>query len=217
MLVVLTDRRLCRRAGRSLTATLAAAIEGGPFCLVIREKDLPRTERARLAVSAMELVRPHGCRVMLASDAALAHRIGADGVHLAASDPLPTLPVGTIGRSCHGAEDLRRAGRDGADYATISPVFLTESKPGYGPPLGLDGLESLAALSTVDVLALGGVSRSNAASCLAAGAAGVAVMREVMTAADPGQVVAELREALRTDGAVRVAQPHAPTPEARTA
>ncbi len=181
-----------------MLATLAAAADGGAFSVVIREKDLSRADRARLAVAAMELLHPRSVEVLVATDAALAHRIGADGVHLAASDPLPSLPVGIVGRSCHDTSDLDRAGRDGADYATVSPVFPSASKPGYGPPLGVDGLARAAAHSPVAVLALGGVSGSNAGRCLEAGAAGVAVMGAVMAADDPGRAVAELRASLGT-------------------
>jgi len=74
----------------------------------------------------------------------------------------------------------------GADYVTVSPVFLTVSKPGYGPALGTDGLARIVARVAGPVIALGGVTAANAASCRAAGAQGVAVMGEVMRAADRG-------------------------------
>jgi thiamine-phosphate pyrophosphorylase len=87
----------------------------------------------------------------------------------------------------------------GADYVTVSPVFLTASKPGYGPALGLDGLAHIVERVAGPVIALGGVTAANAASCRAAGAHGIAVMGEVMRAADPRAAVdAILREICRS-------------------
>ena len=88
--------------------------------------------------------------------------------------------------------ELADAATHGAAYATVSPVFATTSKPGYGPPLGLVGLRALVAGTRVPIVALGGVGPDDVGVCLAAGATGVAVMGAVMTAADPGAVVREL-------------------------
>ncbi len=75
---------------------------------------------------------------------------------------------------------------------TVSPVFLTASKPGYGPALGLDGLTKIIAAAAGPVVALGGITPDNAALCRGAGASGIAVMGEVMRAADPHATVARL-------------------------
>jgi thiamine-phosphate pyrophosphorylase len=83
---------------------------------------------------------------------------------------------------------------DVAAYATFSPVFATASKPGYGPALGIDGLaagcRTVAGVgSPLAVYALGGIGPSQAGACLAAGAAGVAVMGAEMRADDPHGIV----------------------------
>jgi thiamine-phosphate pyrophosphorylase len=86
--------------------------------------------------------------------------------------------------------------RAGADYVTISPIFLTDSKPGYGPALGLDGLRAAVAAAPGPVVALAGIGATNAAACVAAGASGVAVMGEIMRAGDPEATVRALIDAL---------------------
>src|SRR5262249_27456156 len=95
------------------------------------------------------------------------------------------LPGVLIGASAHCAEEAAALLLAGADYVTVSPVFLTASKPGYGPALGLDGLASIVARAPGPVVALGGITAQNAALCLSAGARGVAMMGEVMRSADP--------------------------------
>jgi thiamine monophosphate synthase len=73
------------------------------------------------------------------------------------------------------------------DYVTLSPIFLTSSKPGYGPALGT---HILSVRASRPIVALGGVDdAAKAAACREAGAAGVAVMGAVMRAADPAAVV----------------------------
>ena len=94
-----------------------------------------------------------------------------------------------IGISAHDAEEVAKAADAGADYATLSPIFLTGSKPGYGPALGLEALRRRGPLP---VLALGGVDAGNAAACLEAGASGLAVMGEAMRAASPRDFMAGL-------------------------
>ena len=106
------------------------------------------------------------------------------------------MPGALIGVSAHSARDAAAALRAGADYVTVSPVFPTASKPGYGPALGLDGLARMVMAAPGPVLALGGVTPDNAALCRAAGAGGIAVMGEVMRADDPRAIVAQLIRAL---------------------
>jgi len=119
---------------------------------------------------------------------------GTDGVHLAARQPAV---VGPFGRSCHDLNELTAAAAEGARYVTYSPVAPSPSKPGYGPPLGVDGLRrACRAVPDLPIYALGGVDPDNAAGFRAAGAHGVAVMGIVMRAADPAAVVADLLAAV---------------------
>jgi thiamine-phosphate pyrophosphorylase len=125
---------------------------------------------------------------------------GADGVHLpGGGDPAAArrlLPRGLIGVSAHSPEEVAAQLKAGADYATLSPIFLTESKPGYGPALGLDALAAAARLSPGPVVALAGIDEHNAAACLAAGARGIAVMGEIMRAPDPEAATRRLLAAI---------------------
>lgn len=181
-LLVLTDRT--QTAGRPLVDVVDAAVTGGARAVVLREKDLPEGDRAELASALRAVLAEVDGTLLAASEPCL----GTDGVHLAASDPFPAFGPRIVGRSCHNAEELHQAARAGCTYATLSPIFASASKPGYGPALGTGALTD----RPLPVYALGGVSTDNAGACVAAGAAGIAVMGAVMRAPDPTTVVAEL-------------------------
>ena len=192
-LLVLTDRRQCERAGHVLHQVVAAVCNAPvPVAVLFREKDLPPTERLRLGEEVRAAVDAAGVPLLVASDPALATELGAAAVHLAAADPVPVTATIVHGRSCHDADEVRVAVREGAAYATVSPVFLTESKPGYGPAIGATALAALVeAAGDMPVYALGGVTPDRVSPCMAAGVAGVAVMGAVMAAPDPGAVLSD--------------------------
>jgi thiamine-phosphate pyrophosphorylase len=122
-------------------------------------------------------------------DAALAR--GADGVHLGQSDDgiERALEAGLLlGLSVATRREAAIAEYRGAGYIGAGPIWATPSKPDAGEPIGLDTLAEICMSVSVPVIAIGGVDASNAADCIRAGAAGVAVIR---AAGDPA-----LREAL---------------------
>ena len=85
----------------------------------------------------------------------------------------------------------------------MSPVFLTASKPGYGPALGLDGLAAHRRRRLPGRSWRWAASApENAALCRAAGARGIAVMGEVMRAADPRAMVERFVHALSVGAGV---------------
>lgn len=197
-LLVLTDRRQSEAAGRTLPATVVEAVRGGARAVVLREKDLPAPARRDLACELRALLDPVGGLLIVASDAEAARTAGATGVHLARTESPPHGGDLLLGRSCHDAAELRAAAALGVDYVTLSPIYATPSKPGYGPALG----ETMAGLiadtrGCPPVYALGGVTPERVARCRTAGAYGVAVMGAVMGAADPAAVAAEFVRALR--------------------
>lgn len=192
-LLILTDRHRVQAAGGRLVETVAAAVDAGADTVLLRERDLPRSERCQLASDVAGVVRRAGARFLVSSDPAVAAAAGADGLHLTANDPVS---AGWHGRSCHDADALERAASTGAAYATLSPVAPTASKPGYGPTLGVEGTAKLAAAAPLPVVALGGVGPATAAELHVAGVSRVAVMGAVMGSTDPGTVVRRLVAAI---------------------
>ena len=82
----------------------------------------------------------------------------------------PEIPL--IAVSCHSPAEVTQAAVNGAPLAVFSPVF--EKKD--ATPTGLEALHQ-ACKNKIPVLALGGITLSNAHACLAAGAAGIAAIR----------------------------------------
>jgi thiamine-phosphate pyrophosphorylase len=198
-LLVISDRRQARRP---VAEVAAAAFAGGCRWFSLREKDLPAAERCVLLASLVALGRSWRATVSVHEDIAAAVETGAGAVHLpSGADPAAArarLRGALLGASAHCAEEASALLRAGVDYVTISPIFLTASKPGHGPALGLDGLKA-AVTKAGPVIALGGVSAENAALCLSAGAQGVAVMGEVMRAKSPRAAVEHILKAISSD------------------
>jgi len=111
-------------------------------------------------------------------DAAL--ELAADGVHLGRSDEGAerALAAGLLlGLSASSVAEAVGAEARGAAYVGAGPVWATPSKQDAGPPIGLGGLGAICRAVSVPVVAIGGIDASNAAACIGAGAAGVAVIR----------------------------------------
>nr|WP_231931737.1 thiamine phosphate synthase [Micromonospora echinospora] len=207
-MVLLTDRR---SADRGLAEVVAQAVAGGVRWVVLREKDLPRPERAALAAELRAILADAGGTLVVAGPDPL----GGDAVHLPAAGPYPPPRLGLVGRSCHDRAELARLTTE--DYATVSPVHPTPTKPGYGPPLHPDGLADLIRTSPVPVLALGGIGTPDQVhACVAAGAVGVAVLGALMRAEHPTEAATTLTRAFAEAALTRPDTRHAGTKVAAT-
>lgn len=189
-LLVITDRRQARHSLEYVAERVFAA---GCRWLSVREKDLHPEARVTLLRRLDALGRRWGAAVGVHDDLAAAKALGVP-LHLPAGASAGAAryalgPAQLIGQSFHWGDGPAAAA---LDYVTLSPVFASDSKPGYGPALELDGLEAAINRTAVPVLALGGIDAGRVRGCLTAGAVGVAVMGGVMRADDPAAVVAEL-------------------------
>jgi len=162
--------------------TARAAVEGGATVVQLRRKDATNDE----LVEAGRPFRALGVTFVVNDDVEAAIRLGADGVHLGREDSGAerALEAGLLlGLSASSVGEARAAEQAGAGYIGAGPVWSTPSKPDADRPVGLGGLAEICAAVDVAVVAIGGIDASNAADCIRAGAAGVAVIRAARDAA----------------------------------
>ena len=165
------------------TARMAA--EGGATVVQWRLKDVPTAEVVERGRATRSLCARHGITFVVNDDLEAALLLGADGIHLGREDEgaARAREQGlTLGLSASNVDEALAV--DGtADYIGAGPVWSTPSKTDADPPIGLDGLSEICSRVSVPVVAIGGIDVANAADCIRAGAAGVAVIRAARDAA----------------------------------
>jgi thiamine-phosphate pyrophosphorylase len=157
------------------TARRAAA--GGATVVQLRRKGASTAELVELGARLRDLE----ANVIVNDDVEAALELGC-GVHLGQSDPgierarEAGIPLGI---SVAKRRDAAIAEYAGATYLGAGPIWPTPSKPDADEPIGIDGLRDICLSVSIPVVAIGGIDSSNAAECIRAGAAGVAVIRAV--------------------------------------
>jgi thiamine-phosphate pyrophosphorylase len=157
------------------TARRAAA--GGATVVQLRLKGAPTEEVVALGRALFGL----GAELVVNDDVDAALELGC-GVHLGQGDAgverarEAGIPLGI---SVTKRREAAVAEFSGATYIGAGPIWETPSKPDAAPPIGLDGLRDICLSVAIPVVAIGGIDASNAAECIGAGAAGVAVIRAV--------------------------------------
>jgi thiamine-phosphate pyrophosphorylase len=162
---------------------VSAAVAAGIQLIQLREKNLTARVLFELTERVMAIVRGTATKVLVNDRADIAAGAAADGVHLTVRSLEADVVRKTfganllIGVSTHSHVEACRARDAGANFVVFGPVFPTQSKKEYGPPLGIGKLSEVAhELALFPVLAIGGISNDNAGECLRAGASGVAAI-----------------------------------------
>jgi thiamine-phosphate pyrophosphorylase len=184
-LAVADEEQTCRALEGALSAVPASTMVIG-----LRDHDANVARRVAFGHRLAEIVHGRGARLVVHDRVDVARVIGADGVHLAARSidavdarRLLGRPC-SLSRSCHDARALAAADDEGLDFVTLSPLFAS---PGKGAPLGPARFGELRrAHPSLHVLALGGIDETNVIEAKRAGADGVAVIRALLGAKDPG-------------------------------
>ena len=159
---------------------LESALDCGLRLVQVRDKTLPAAERERFATEVVTRVRAHpGARVLINDDAALAVRLGADGVHyssnrLMALDERPDFAL--IAASCHCEAELAHAAKLGLDFVVFGPVQATRTHP-EATPLGWAEFARRIDDLPLPAYALGGLTPDDLDIARTHGAHGIALMR----------------------------------------
>jgi thiamine-phosphate pyrophosphorylase len=166
---------------QAILTQISAAVAAGIDLIQVREKHLSARVLFELCEQAVRLTSGSATRLVVNDRADIAAGAGADGVHLTTRSIDARTIRKTfgeellIGASTHSIEEAVAA-RDGdADFIVFGPIFETPSKLEYGPAVGIEQLSKVAnELESFPVVALGGVTLTNARNCLNAGASGIA-------------------------------------------
>jgi thiamine-phosphate pyrophosphorylase len=152
---------------------------GNARVMLDQARSLRRQLRARAPA-------PHGLKLIMNDRADLCLIAEFDGVHVGQDDLLPESVrsiIGTgrwLGVSTHNPEQIQEADQTSADYLAIGPVFSTSSKDKPDPVVGLEGVRRARQLTRKPLVAIGGITRGNAASVIKAGADSVAVISDLL-------------------------------------
>jgi thiamine-phosphate pyrophosphorylase len=194
------DRANAVDSALALAIELAAAEAG---ILQLRAKHLAAGAFARLAEKLVKALEGSATLLVINDRADVALAVGADGVHVGDDDLSVSAVRRVVGRSSvvgystHSAAEAASASSLAADYLGFGPVFESPTKAGVREARGLDQLAEACRVSGLPVVAIGGVTLATAPDCWRAGAASVAVIREIEDAADRRALVAAYREAAR--------------------
>ncbi|MCP4623405.1 MAG: thiamine phosphate synthase [bacterium] len=203
-LYLVTDRGLAQ--GRSTLDIIRSAVQGGVTCVQVREKECSTLDFIEQAQSIKEYLQSRGVPLIINDRVDVALAVGADGVHLGQTDmPLDMAKniIGDsmiIGISAESLADAIAAGKGGADYLGVSPIYATPTKTDTAPPLGLEGLRAIRQKVNLPLVGIGGLNRDNAAAVIRHGGDGVAVVSAIVAADDPMQAAGDLKQIIDEAG-----------------
>lgn len=184
----LTDVEL---SGLSHAEQVRLLIAGGASLVQLREKRMSALEFYEQTKVAVEVAAENGVKVIINDRVDVALAAGAHGVHLGQDDMPPEAArrllgaEAIIGYSTHSVEQALAALALPVDYIAVGPIFQTSTKNDTAPVLGLDGLRAVRrAISDCPLVAIGGITQTNAADVIASGADSVAVISALLAKPD---------------------------------
>jgi thiamine-phosphate pyrophosphorylase len=188
-LMAVTDDRIVGRGDIVERAAAMAEASGPALAVQLRARSLSGAALLALARRLGAALAPRGSWLVVNDRADVARAAGARAVQLgrgslAVRDARRVAPDLAAGRSVHGAAEIAAARAEGADFLVAGPVHATASHPG-APGAGAALLREAAATG-LPVVAIGGLTPEGVEEAVAAGAWGVAAVRALWDAQDPG-------------------------------
>ena len=166
-----------------------ALFDGGARLVQVRNKKASARELFNQVESILKRA-PADASVIVNDRVDVARITGAAGVHLGQSDIGVVEarrilgPDQIIGFSTHNLEQALAASKLPADYIAVGPIFPTSTKLDAEPVVGLEKLATICKAVQKPVVAIGGIRLENAAEVLAAGPHSIAVVSDLLAAAD---------------------------------
>ena len=176
----ITDTQI---SGLSHARQVALFAERGATVVQLREKRATALEFYEQAKAARSIAVEGGVQLIINDRVDIAMAIGAMGVHLGQDDLPPEAARrllgndAVIGYSTHSVSQALEASRLPIDYLAIGPIFATSTKENPDPVVGLEGLRTVReAIGSLPLVAIGGITPTNAGEVIQAGADSVAMI-----------------------------------------
>ncbi len=210
-LQAIIDFEASTRARRPVADVARACLDGGARFLQLRAKHLAGGPLLTLSDMLVRLAAPYGALVLVNDRPDIARLAGASGVHVGQDDVPPADarrllgPEAIVGVSTHTPDQIDAALREPVTYVAVGPVFGTRTKETGYPAVGLDLVRAAAARARagappgrapLPIVAIGGITADTAPAVIAAGAACVAVISDLLAGADPATQVRRYVDAL---------------------
>jgi thiamine-phosphate pyrophosphorylase len=200
-LYVILDATLLNNSPHHCAQELAVA---GVRFLQYRDKSASARDLLGTSRELVSALKSHRASLIVNDRPDIAVLAGAAGVHVGQEDLDPEQARAVlgeemwIGASTHNLEQFRWAAATSADYIAVGPIFATTSKANPDPVVGLELLRQVRRLTEKPIVAIGGITLDRAASVIEAGANSVAVIRDVVCAANPGEQARRFLDILGT-------------------
>ena len=201
----IVDVDAASRAGWQPVDLAAALLNGGARFLQLRAKAMGSGALLDTASAIVELTRACGATLVVNDRADIATLAGAGGVHVGQDDLAPSAaralvgPGAIVGLSTHTVDQIDCAVTEPVTYVAVGPVFGTTTKDTGYNRIGLEMVRAAAARAAargLPLVAIGGITVQTARSVIAAGAASVAVIGDLLAGGDPERRTRQFLEAL---------------------
>ena len=182
VLYAITEKKYSR--GRSFKELMESCLKGGASVIQLRDKDASTRELVNKAIELRSLTRAYSALFIVNDRVDVTLVASADGVHLGTDDMEPALarkllgPDKIIGKTVRSADEASEAELKGVDYISAGSIFKSETK--NARVIGLKTLRDICRVTSLPVVAIGGIKLENVESIFDTGAIGVAVAKELL-------------------------------------
>ena len=181
-LYLITNRNLSKQGEVS---DVKEALESGIKIIQYREKESSEDHILKKAKELKKLTKKHNALLIINDHPKIAEQIGADGIHIGQEDmpikeAVKIFSGKIIGVSVSTIEEAKQADEDGATYLGIGPIFDTGTKKDAGKGIGLEKIRQIKKQTTLPIVAIGGINKTNTEEVLKTGADSVAVISAII-------------------------------------
>jgi len=199
------DFYLVTDSGLSRNGTLTdvkQALDAG--CRIVQYREKQKSTK-KMIEEAYNIKNICGTRaIFLVNDRVdVALAVDADGVHIGQDDMPYEIARELLGRekiigvTVHDVEESLEAGRAGADYIGLSPIFETGTKEDAGKACGTSMIERVRGEVSLPIVAIGGIGRENVGEVIRSGADAAVAISAVLCADDVYKEVKEFIEIIQ--------------------